>query len=747
MKVGESTTVFHGTARAPEYGFLQEWLGDSLILSEDWSALSLRDQAELVAIANPEEILRALIEKGLLTGYQADRIAARRTFGLVLGNYRVLDRLGAGGMGVVFLAEHIRLRSLVAIKVLPLSSDHDSRLLHRFFAEMRAVAHLKHPNIVGAMDAGEVEGRDGEPALHYFVMEYVPGQDLDEAVRQHGPFAPPKACDVISQIAAALGEAHKFQLVHRDIKPSNIRMTTAGHAKLLDFGLVRGVSGRMTEPGAVLGTLEYLAPEQALDASAVDIRADIFSLGGTLFWCLTGTHPFPSSGRMTQDLLARLDQDPPSARKIRPSLPADVDRIIARMMARDPNDRYDSPEAVKDALRAFLHEPAVLARPGTSLSKLASLGEERPATHKVLLVDDSPTSRAYCSAILKEEGIACDEAASAEEAWTLVQQQPYDLVVTDWVMPGMDGLELCRQLREHSPWPNLQIMVFSAALDDDQVAQALAAGANDYLVQKASPVQLRARVAAALRAKAAHDRTDRLFQQLLQTNTELENALATRDGDLVQIRSALVMGLTSLVESRHVERGAHALRMQRYCRRLATEAAHIPALTGQIDGSFIDMLEASVPLHDIGKIALPEHILSKPGKYDTDERILMQGHALIGAEMLQKVAQRYGPAVAFLGMAIEIARYHHEHFDGSGYPDGLKGQDIPLAARMVTICDRYDALRSRRTYRPGHSHTAAMQVMTNSNKLGHFDADLFQAFLRCAPEFDVIYRTSDGAEM
>jgi serine/threonine protein kinase len=173
--------------------------------------------AAVVALASPEELLRALIEKGLLTQYQGDRIAAGKTFGLVLGNYRVLDRLRAGAMGVVFLAEHIRLRCLVAVKVSPLYEE-NSRLLHRFFAEMRTVAQLKHPNIVGAMDAGKVEGPDGEPALHYFVMEHVPGQDLEEAVRQHGPFAPPKACNVISQIAAALGEAHKYQLVHRDIK-------------------------------------------------------------------------------------------------------------------------------------------------------------------------------------------------------------------------------------------------------------------------------------------------------------------------------------------------------------------------------------------------------------------------------------------------------------------------------------------------------------------------------------------------
>ena len=181
-------------------------------------------------------------------------------------------------MGVVFKAEHVDMRRLVAIKVLSTFADQDSRIHQRFLTEIRVVAQLQHPNIVAAMDAGRISGPDS-PTLRYFVMEFVPGQDLEEYVNATGPISSAKACDIIHQIAAALAEAHKHNLVHRDIKPANIRLTPDGQAKLLDFGLARHFTNRMTEPGTVLGTLDFMAPEQTCDAGSVDIRADIYALG------------------------------------------------------------------------------------------------------------------------------------------------------------------------------------------------------------------------------------------------------------------------------------------------------------------------------------------------------------------------------------------------------------------------------------------------------------------------------------
>ena len=235
--------------------------------------------------------------------------------GTRLGPYEIVALIGAGGMGVVFEAEHTHMRRRVAVKGFAISGTESSQLLKRFFNEIRTIAQLKHPNIIGAFDAGNLRNSDPKsPVLHYFVMEYVAGRDLEEWVKGDGPLPPAQACGLAYQVASALAEAHEHQLVHRDIKPSNIMVTAEGQAKLLDFGLARQFRNRLTEPGTILGTVEYMAPEQMVDAGAVDIRADIYALGGALFWCLTGRTPFESQDNLVQDVSFRLSAPPPSSR-------------------------------------------------------------------------------------------------------------------------------------------------------------------------------------------------------------------------------------------------------------------------------------------------------------------------------------------------------------------------------------------------------------------------------------------------
>jgi response regulator RpfG family c-di-GMP phosphodiesterase len=229
-----------------------------------------------------------------------------------------------------------------------------------------------------------------------------------------------------------------------------------------------------------------------------------------------------------------------------------------------------------------------------------------------------------------------------------------------------------------------------------------------------------------------------LNQHLLKVNHELEQSLGSRDTDLVQARNALVLALAKLVEHRASEKGMHLVRLQRYCRALAEEAARTANFSAQLDPHFIEMIECCAPLHDIGKVGLPDHILLKPGKLDADERVIMQAHTLIGAETLQEVLKLHGSALAFLRTAIDITRHHHERFDGHGYPDRLAGSDIPLAARLVALGDVYDALRSRRPYKPALSHLAALQVMTSQT--GQFDPALMPILERCAPQFERIFR-------
>ncbi len=252
-------------------------------------------------------------------------------------------------------------------------------------------------------------------------------------------------------------------------------------------------------------------------------------------------------------------------------------------------------------------------------------------------------------------------------------------------------------------------------------------------------VQLRARVKSALRLKDAQDRSDVLNRELLALNGELEQAVEARDGELIRARNGLVLALAKLVEHRSAETGSHLLRLQRYCRVLAEEAGATPAFAALLDSNFIRTLEDCAPLHDIGKAALPDHVLNKPGPLDANERIVMQTHTTIGADTLREVARRHPFATGFLHMAIDIARHHHERWDGTGYPDRIAGADIPLAARLLALADVYDALRSKRVYKPGLSHTTAVMTMTEGSP-GHFDPALLEVFRKIADQFDRIFR-------
>ncbi|MBY0514976.1 MAG: HD domain-containing protein, partial [Gemmataceae bacterium] len=250
---------------------------------------------------------------------------------------------------------------------------------------------------------------------------------------------------------------------------------------------------------------------------------------------------------------------------------------------------------------------------------------------------------------------------------------------------------------------------------------------------------LRARVKAALRLKDAQDRSDALNRQLTALNAELEQSLSARDGELIRARNGLVLALAKLVEYRSTETGSHLRRIQRYCRVLAEEAAATPAFGPLLDANFVRLLEDSAPLHDIGKAALPDHILNKPGPLDPPERAIMQDHTTIGAETLRAVARQHPFATTFLHTAIDIARHHHEKWDGTGYPDRLAGEAIPLAARLVAVADVYDALRGKRVYKPGLSHNTAVLTMTEASP-GHFDPALLDVFRRCAAQFDAVFR-------
>jgi putative two-component system response regulator len=743
-RLSTNRNVNSGVSMSAAQRLLSELRSASIIRPRDWELLSADVIAELQESSDDTVLLEKLVERQLLTQYQSERVGARSTFGLILGNYRVLDRLGAGGMGVVLKAEHLRLPRLVAIKLIPIRPDEDPRVQQRFNAEIWSVAQMQHPNIVGAIDAGEaVDADPRSPKLHYFVMDYVAGQNLEDYINQQGPINPTVACDLIYQVASALTEAHKFNLVHRDIKPSNVLVTPESQAKLLDFGLVRHFSSRVTEPGTTLGTLDYLAPEQARDASSVDIRADIYGLGGTLFWCLTGRTPFIATGNLIQDLVGRIKQQPPSVSQARSGISADLDAVVAKMMATDPNERFSTPQAVMNALMPFLR-----SRPRLSISKLtapmagsdsftALTDETAVGGQRILIVDDEPIVRRLCRYTLQGQGLQCDEAVNGVMALELLKTCNYDLVISDSEMPEMTGMTLLKSLRENPPSQNLKVIMFSGRASADEMAQFLAHGADDYLTKPLSISQFLSRVKAALRLKAAQDRSELLNRHLMAVNAELEQNLTMQDGDLADGSQALVLALAELVSYRDTETSSDGSRFKSYSRCLAKTAARFPTFSEQLTTPFIQLLESCALLRDIGKVGIPDHILLKPGQLDPDERLIMQAHTTIGSDTLRKVAQQPRFDTPFIKIASDIARHHHERFDGKGYPDRLAGEDIPLAARIVALIDVYDALRSRRPHKPALSHAVAMQSMTES-AAGQFDPLLWQAFRSCAAEFERI---------
>jgi serine/threonine protein kinase len=338
--------------------FLDHLVRLGLLRPSDCDGLAVTQGAPCAEGDAAETIGKDLVRAGLLSQYQLDRVLAGTTHGLVLGNYRVLERIGAGGMGVVFLGEHVMMHRRVAIKVLPVDDDCPRILLDRFYAEMQVLAALHHPNIVMAFDSGKLEGKGpGQPGLLYLAMEFIDGSDLEQYVADHGQVPIAKACHWISAAASGLQEAHNNSLVHRDVKPSNLLLTKSEQVKLVDFGLVRQFGLRLTDPKSLLGTVEFMSPEQSSDPTTVGTQADIYALGATLFWLLTGEPPYPRK-RSIKEALALLQNDRPRPlRHLRPEAPAELEAVIDRLLERDPMRRPALPLMVQRYLAPFTTEP------------------------------------------------------------------------------------------------------------------------------------------------------------------------------------------------------------------------------------------------------------------------------------------------------------------------------------------------------------------------------------------------------
>ncbi|MGE3804752.1 MAG: protein kinase [Gemmataceae bacterium] len=677
----------------------------------------------------------ALVEAGQLTRYQLDRVLAGSTHGLVLGNYRILERLGAGSMAVVFLAEHRLMKRRAAVKVLPVDDDCEPGLLERFYGEIDVLADLHHPNVVMAYDAGELApSGPGKPALLYLVMELVDGGDLEQYLIEHQRVSVAQACDWIRQAAAGLQEAHDHHLIHRDIKPSNLLRTREGQVKVVDFGLARQFCSKLTNPGVLLGSVEFMAPEQSRDPTKVNERADIYGLGATLFWFLTGELPYPPKPTLAAALRA-LEMEPPRRlSSLRPDAPAELDQLIDRMLSRDPNKRPSSPLEIMAALTPFTSALHLRAHVVNDEGELPDTEHGR----RVLVVTRDNSFREKMFALLESLSCRYDHADGEAAIIDALRDQAPDLVIVDFDDPELDQIIVCRRLRERRHAPNLRLILLT---DNPATKEAVARqcpDADDILPKRVDARHLQTRIEQALQIKEALDRYERMTRHLRLANRQLESSLEARANHVRQAQDAILFAMAKMAESRDGETAGHLRRLQNFANLLAQEASKDPIWARHVDDNFLVQLERCVPLHDIGKIGLPDQVLSKPGTLDPQERAIVETHTLIGANILDALGREHG-ALPFLDMAREIVRHHHERYDGRGYPDHLAGTDIPPAARLVAIADVYDALRRKRFHKPALPHHEAARFILEGSA-GQFDPVLVRAFNTCQNQFDRIFK-------
>lgn len=302
--------------------------------------------ASLAAGANTHDVAERLILDGDLTRFQAQKLLAGQWAGLILGKYRILAPLGRGGMGVVYLAKENNsasnlVRPLIALKVLSPKKSSEERVRDRFQREM-AIGHFipPHPHVARVFDTGEANG------ISFIAMEYAPGRTVKEIVAEDGPMPHGEAARVFAEIADALASIHTVGLIHRDIKPSNIIVTPSGSAKLIDFGFALHFDDELHRDrailggrGHILGSMDYIAPEQAADATDVSAVSDLYALGATLYFALSGCPPFPG-GTAIQKIRWHRNDAPPPIRSIRPEIPVELAAVVSKLMAKQPEDRY-----------------------------------------------------------------------------------------------------------------------------------------------------------------------------------------------------------------------------------------------------------------------------------------------------------------------------------------------------------------------------------------------------------------------
>lgn len=357
-------------------------------------------------------------------------------------------------------------------------------------------------------------------------------------------------------------------------------------------------------------------------------------------------------------------------------------------------------------------------------------------TETVLVVDDMEVNRERLVDEIELMGYKSREAANGAEALVSIETSPPDLILLDLMMPVLDGHGVLEALAANSAWSRIPTVVVSGMDDMESLASCLEKGATDYLVKPVKSRLLRARIENCLAAVRLRKRDEATQAMTERYNAELERRVAEQVKEIADSHVSTIFALSTLAESRDPETGAHLERMREYCRSLANTLREMPEYQDVVDETFVENIYAASPLHDIGKVGIPDNVLLKPGKLDDEEFDIMKQHSRIGADTLRRVSEKY-PSNALIQMGIEIAQSHHEKWNGKGYPDRLAGEDIPLSSRILALCDVYDALTCRRCYKEPFSHEKSAGIIL-SERGNHFDPALVDVFDKIQDEFDRI---------
>lgn len=344
----------------------------------------------------------------------------------------------------------------------------------------------------------------------------------------------------------------------------------------------------------------------------------------------------------------------------------------------------------------------------------------------ILVVDDTPANLDVVKEVLAPN-YHIQVAISGALALRIIAKRKPDLILLDIMMPEMDGYAVCQRLKHDPLTQDIPIIFLTAKAEVEDETKGLALGAADYISKPISPPILKERVKTQLLLKHSQD-------LLRQQNQLLESKIIERTKQMAELQDVAMVSMGALAESRDPETGNHIRRTQHYVRLLAEKLSVIPQFSELLTAENITMLFKSAPLHDIGKVGIPDNILLKPGKLTDDEFVIMKRHAEYGRDAIKSAVNTMQEANNFLRFAMEIAYYHHEKWDGSGYPQGLKENDIPISARLMAIADVYDALISRRVYKPPFSHEKSVAIIEEGRGT-HFDPVMVDAFIQISEDF------------